>query len=69
MRMRETNEELGEPDSLEGVTIGVGIPNPNLRLVRQRHHRQFVIRRSPGDRRDPEVRRLYEDRGASDGGR
>ena len=43
MRMRETNEDLGELDSLEGVTIGVRIPNPNLRLVRQRHHRQFVI--------------------------
>ena len=43
MAMTEVNQALGRVDSLEGVTIGVRIPNPNLRLVRQDHHRQFVL--------------------------
>lgn len=49
MNMRETSKELGKLDSLEGATIGVRIPNPNLPLVRQPNHRQYVILGVPAD--------------------
>ncbi len=49
MGMKEAHEALGQPETLEGVTSGVRLSNPALKLVRQPHHAQFVLYSVPDD--------------------
>jgi hypothetical protein len=47
--LRAAREALGPHTSLNGLTVGVRLPNPALRVVKQPHHAQFVIYSVPDD--------------------
>ncbi len=47
--MRAVNEELGPQKSLEGLTLGVRLVDPSLKVVQQPHHAQFVLYSVPDD--------------------
>jgi len=42
-RMKAVKDVIGQHDSLEGLALGVRLNKPELKLVRQPHHAQFVI--------------------------
>jgi hypothetical protein len=48
-RLRAAHDALGPRTSLEGLTVGVRLPIPALRVVKQPHHAQFVIYSVPDD--------------------
>ena len=43
VNLKAAHDALGKHDSLEGLTIGVPLPIPGLRAVRQPHQAQFVL--------------------------
>jgi len=48
-RLKAAHDALGKRESLEGLTVGVHLTRPGLKLVRQPHHAQFVIYAVPDD--------------------
>jgi hypothetical protein len=48
-RLDAARHALGPPTSLDGLTIGVRLPNSALRVVNQPRHAQFVIYSVPDD--------------------
>ena len=49
VNLKAAHDALGKRDSLEGLTIGVPLPIPGLRAVRQPHQAQFVLYDVPDD--------------------
>ena len=49
VNLKAAHDALGRRDSLEGLTIGVPLPIPGLRAVRQPHQAQFVLYDVPVD--------------------
>ena len=49
VNLKAARDALGKRDSLEGLTIGVPLPIPGLRAVRQPHQAQFVLYEVPDD--------------------
>lgn len=49
MRLRDAHRALGARASLEGLIVGVRLAMPELRVVRQPHHAQFVVYEVPDD--------------------
>ncbi|HZM59066.1 MAG TPA: hypothetical protein VFB85_04700 [Vicinamibacterales bacterium] len=49
VNLKAAHGDLGSRDSLEGLTIGVPLPIPGLRAVRQPHQAQFVLYDVPDD--------------------
>ena len=49
VNLKAAHDALGRRDSLEGLTIGVALPIPGLRAVRQPHQAQFVLYDVPDD--------------------
>ena len=49
MNLKAARDALGAHTSLEGLTTGVRLANPTLKVVRQSHHAQFVIYSVPDD--------------------
>jgi hypothetical protein len=49
VNLKAAHDALGRRDSLEGLTIGVPLPIPGLRAVRQPHQAQFVLYDVPDD--------------------
>jgi hypothetical protein len=49
VNLKAAHEALGKHDSLEGLAIGVPLPIPGLRAVRQPHQAQFVLYEVPDD--------------------
>ena len=47
--LKAAHEAVGKRDSLEGLTIGVRLAAPALKVVTQPHHAQFVISSVPDD--------------------
>ncbi|MCM3880335.1 MAG: hypothetical protein ND807_09520, partial [Vicinamibacterales bacterium] len=47
--LKAAYEALGKHDSLVGLTVGVRLTRPALKVVRQPHHAQFVIYAVPDD--------------------
>ena len=48
-RLKASHDALGPHTSLEGLTVGVRLTKPGLRLVKQPHHAQFVVYAIPDD--------------------
>lgn len=48
-RLKAAHDALGEHDSLEGLTIGVHLTDPAVKLVEQPYHTQFVLHSIPDD--------------------
>jgi hypothetical protein len=48
-RLKAAHDALGSRNSLEGLTIGVRLTRPGLRVVTQPYHAQFVIYSVPDD--------------------
>ena len=48
-RLKASHDALGPRTSLEGLTVGVRVTRPGLRLVQQPHHAQFVVYAIPDD--------------------
>jgi hypothetical protein len=48
-RLKASHDALGPHSSLEGLTVGVRLTKPGLRLVKQPHHAQFVVYAIPDD--------------------
>lgn len=49
VNLKAAHDALGKRDSLEGLTIGVPLPIPGLRAVRQPHQARFVLYDVPDD--------------------
>jgi hypothetical protein len=49
INLKAARDALGAHTSLEGLTTGVRLANPTLKVVRQSHHAQFVIYSVPDD--------------------
>ena len=47
--LKAAHEAVGKRDSLEGLTVGVRLVAPALKVVTQPHHAQFVISSVPDD--------------------
>jgi hypothetical protein len=47
--LQAAHDALGQRTSLDGLTVGVRLPIPALRVVNQPHHAQFVIYSVPDD--------------------
>jgi hypothetical protein len=47
--LKAAHEAVGKRDSLEGLTVGVRLTSPALKVVTQPHHAQFVISAVPDD--------------------
>ena len=48
-RLQIAYDALGSPTSLEGLSLGVRLATPALKLVQQPHHAQFVLYSVPDD--------------------
>lgn len=48
-RLKASHDAIGPRTSLEGLTVGVRLTTPGLRLVNQPHHAQFVVYAVPDD--------------------
>jgi hypothetical protein len=49
MRLKAAHDALGKHDSLDGLSFGVRLGIPALRLVTQPHHAQYVVYAVPDD--------------------
>jgi hypothetical protein len=49
MNLKATSNTLGPHATLEGLTVGVRLTTPGLRVVKQPHHAQFVMYAVPDD--------------------
>jgi len=49
VNLKAAHDTLAKRDSLQGLTIGVPLPIPGLRAVRQPHQAQFVLYDMPAD--------------------
>ena len=47
--MSEVNQTLGKRDTLDGLTLGVRLTDPALKVVQQPYHAQFVLYSIPDD--------------------
>jgi hypothetical protein len=48
-RLKASHDAVGARTSLEGLTVGVRLTTPGLRLVKQAHHAQYVVYAVPDD--------------------
>jgi len=49
MHLKAAHDAVGKRATLEGLTVGVRLTRPTLRVVKQPHHAQFVIYSVPDD--------------------